>query len=289
LKRVSPSPDPLTVGEALREGARQLVGLSQTPLLDAEILLRHVLEWSREQVYLRASLQLPADAMERFQELLAQRARGRPIAYIVGHKEFYGLDLLVDERVLIPRPETEVLVETAIRRLRPKCQHKACLAADVGTGSGAIALALVANLPNLKVYATDISREALEVARSNCQRLALCDMLVLLHGDLLDPVPEAVDAVLANLPYAVPGEVDPHVAAWEPAIALYSPEAGLEHIRRLLEQIALKLNPDGFVALEIHPPRVTEVLALASQHLPYAKHEIVRDLAGQERVVLLTL
>ncbi len=210
------------------------------------------------------------------------------MAYILGHKEFYGLDLLVDERVLIPRPETEVLVEAAIGRLREPCMGAPCTAADVGTGSGAIALALLANLPNLKVYGIDISEAALEVARANCLRLGLCERLVLLHGDLLEPLPEPVDAIVANLPYAAPGEVEAEVAAWEPPQALYSPQGGLGHIARLLRQAPSKLRPGGFVALELHPPRLAQLLELAYQELRPKGLEVIKDLAGHERVLLIT-
>lgn len=282
-------PDAPSVGEALREGARQLRGVSTTPSLDAEILLRHTLGWSREELYSRTSLSMPKEALDRYREFLAQRSQGRPIAYIVGHKEFYGLDLQVDERVLIPRPETELLVEATIDRLRAICIARACVAADVGTGSGAIALALLANIPNLKVYGTDISEEALEVARTNCQRLGLCDRLCLLQGDLLEPLPEPVDAVAANLPYAAPGEVEAQVAAWEPPLALYSPEGGLGHIVRLLGQIPLKVKPGGFVAMEIHPPRLPEIISAVRALLPYTTIEVLKDLAGHERVVVVSL
>ncbi len=279
----------VTVRQALSTCTANLREVSPTPALDAEVLLRHALGWSREDLYSRSTSVLPPDVLQRFYEMVDQRMTGKPVAYITGHREFFGLDLLVDERVLVPRPETEVLVEAVLRWLGDACKDTPCLAADVGTGSGAIAMALLAKLPDFRVYAIDISSEALAVARANCQRLHLCDRLTLLEGDLLQPLPEPVDAVVANLPYAVPGEVDPNVDRWEPDRALYGGEDGMDLIARLIDQAPGKLREGGFLALEIHPPRIDRVLALADRKLHPARTEVVKDLAGDERVVLFFL
>jgi release factor glutamine methyltransferase len=166
--------------------------------LEAELLLRQVLGVSRVELYQDFHRELSPQAEADFGRLIERRLRGEPVAYLTGHREFYGLDFCVDPAVLIPRLETELVIDRAlaIARKRP-----VATVADIGTGSGAMAVALAVNLPQVKIYATDVSPAALRVARLNCQRHGVAGRVCLLEGDLLAPLPEPVDLIAANLPY----------------------------------------------------------------------------------------
>jgi release factor glutamine methyltransferase len=215
----------LTVGDALRRATDGLAASSLTPRLDAELLLADVLESGRERLVLDRDRGLPPGRAERLEALVARRRAREPVAYLLGRRGFRHLTLAVDRRVLIPRPETELLVEAALA-LPPETS-----VVDVGTGSGAVALALKHERPDLDVTGTDVSADAIEVARDNAARLKL-DVSFTVR-DLLDGVPEAPDAVLANLPY-VPDDAElmDDVERYEPAGALRGGADGLDLIRR---------------------------------------------------------
>ncbi len=251
--------------------------------LDAEILLGHVLRITRAQLHAHPQSQLSPPELARYRQLMERRARREPVAYIVGHKEFYGLDLSVDSRVLIPRPETELLVEKAIG-----ISQRQAVVADIGTGSGAIAISLAVHLPQLLIYATDASPGALEVAIRNCRRHCVEDRVHLLQGHLLEPLPELVDLIAANLPYVSQAELaqlPPEITRYEPREALDGGPDGLSHVRRLLAQAGVHLKPGGAVLLEIGATQGKAVVALAKRHFPAARVEIVQDYAGLDRVV----
>ncbi len=169
-----------------------------SPQLDAEILLAYSLGVSRDQLYAQLEQKPDPALQETYKSLVARRLQHEPVAYITGHKEFYGLDLYIDRRVLIPRPETETLVEVALAIVR---QNQVSPVAEVGAGSGAVAIALAVNEPWLQIYAIDASPDALAVAEVNCQRHDVLDRVHLLPGDLLDLLPEPVGLIVANLPY----------------------------------------------------------------------------------------
>jgi len=221
---------------------------------------------------------LTPEQARRFQGYAMRRAQREPVAYILGAKGFRTIDLLVDGRVLIPRPETEHLVEAALGLPR------GARVADVGTGSGAVALALKAERPDLDVVATDASPEALAVARANAQRLAL--EVELLEGDLLEPVEGQLDAVLSNPPYVADGDraaLAPDITRHEPALALYAGADGLSLIRRLAPQAAAA--GAKLLALEVgfgQAGAVAEIVAASG----FADTQAVADLAGIERVVV---
>lgn len=225
----------------------------------------------------RALEQAQADA---FAELLRRRAEERePLAYITGTRHFRSLELAVDRRALIPRPETELLVEAALEL------PDGTRVLDVGTGSGAVALALACERPRLRVAASDASADALELARANARRLGI--ELELLHADLLDGVPDAFDAVLANLPYVAERERDtlaPEIVEHEPHAALFAGPDGLGAIRRLLAQLAARPRV-RFAALEVGAGQAREVLALLAA-AGFSSTRTLRDLAGIERVVI---
>jgi release factor glutamine methyltransferase len=259
----------------------------ESPQLDAEVLLAHSLGITTSELYARLD-QRPEKAAEKlFKSVIARRLLHEPVAYITGHKEFYGLDLQVDRRVLIPRPETETLVEVALTIAR---QHRVTALAEVGVGSGAVAIALAVNLPWAEIYATDSSALALEVAEENCRRHDVWDRVHLALADLLDPLAEPVGLVVANLPYVAEEELDSlasDIRAYEPISALDGGPDGVDHIRRLLEQAGPWLRPPGMICLEIGSTQALAVNDLVREHFPAATVALVRDLAGLDRVVII--
>ena len=265
----------------------QRSGISDSAL-EAEVLLRHVLKHDRARFY--ASLQdtIGVEDLERVQELTRRRIAREPLAYITGHREFYGLDFLVSPGVLIPRQETEQVVERALKVANER-HDKDISVADVGTGSGAIAVAIAANLPGARVFAIDCSAEALDIASRNCQRLRVPDRVTLLQGDLLAPLSQAVDLIVSNPPYIatnlLPG-LAPEVQR-EPQTALDGGEDGLEIIRRLIQQATSKLNEGGQLVVEISPEQLISVKSIAQENFPQASITHINDLLRLPRCVIV--
>ncbi len=255
--------------------------------LEAEVLLRHALEIDRARLYAELDHEFGDEQEGSFWQLVQRRLHGEPTAYIIGYREFYGLDFYIDRRVLIPRPETELLVAQAIEL----AQARAIAAvADVGTGCGAIAVTLARHLPLLQIYASDVSADALEVANINCRKHEVADRIRLLHGDILEPLPEPVDLIIANLPYVTSREISrTGLADFEPHVSLDGGIDGLDKIRRLCEQAAGKLNPRGGILLEIGQGQHRMVTDWLQRRFPSAFLEIIPDLQGIERVISLRL
>ena len=254
---------------------------------EAELLMRQALGISRVELYQDLNRELSPGEEADFERLISRRLSGEPVAYITGRREFFGLDFCVDSRVLIPRPETELLVEKALELARGR---PTATVADIGTGSGAIAVSLALNLPQAKVFATDVSALALKVARFNCQKHGVLDRVCLLEGDLLSPLPEPVDLVVANLPYVTEGEVGERgLASFEPELALAGGCDGLGKIRELCGKLDDKLCPGGSLLLEIGIGQSRAVAGLLYSLFPAARVEITPDLSGIDRVVSLTL
>jgi release factor glutamine methyltransferase len=255
--------------------------------LEGEILLRHVLGINRVQLYSDPDDDVTPAQDKALNVLLERRIRGEPSAYITGHREFYGLDFKVDRNVLIPRPETELLVEKAIRLAE---SHTVTSIADIGTGCGAIAVSLAVNLPGVTVYASDVSKPALDIARSNGEKHGVTDRIVLLEGDMLEPLPGPVDLIIANLPYVREAELIDNVSlSYEPSLALNGGEDGLDRIRVLCRQAGNKLNDDGFILMEIGWGQAEAVTALLQEIYPSSRIEVDCDLAGIQRTVSLSL
>lgn len=258
----------------------------ESPRLDAEILLSHVLE--KERIYLYVEFDAPLERQElaRFRALVKQRAMRVPVAYIVGYKEFMGLRFSVTPDVLIPRPDTEILVEAALGRLEKLSAPRLL---DIGVGSGAILLSLLAKLPEATGVAVDISPEALEVARRNAEALGVAQRVVFRCGDLYAPVAgETFDAVLSNPPYIPEADLAalaPEVRK-EPRGALAAGRDGLDFYRRLTARGAEFVRADGFLALEIGVFQAAAVAALAEGMQGFGKAEVLKDYGGIERVVL---
>lgn len=250
---------------------------SETPRLDAELLLAHVLGVSRERLFLDRDLAVAGPQIRAFQDLVRRRAVDRaPVAYLLGTRGFRHLDLVVDPRVLVPRPETELLVEVGL-----ELPHGARVL-DVGTGSGAIALALADERPDLDITATDIDEDALAVARENARRLGL--EVTFAAGDLLAAVGGTFDAVLSNPPYIADGDratLPPDVRAHEPSRALFAGPDGLDVYRRLIPQAAAAAP---LVAVEVGAGQAQAVIGfMRDAGLTHA--EVRPDLAGIDRVV----
>jgi release factor glutamine methyltransferase len=280
---------PESVQEVLVSAVRAL-GVStdyRTARFEAELLLAHALGISRAGLLARLADSIDSAQAARFAAMVARRAQREPIAYILGHKEFYGVDLVVDRRVMIPRPETELMVELALGALK-SVPHPTPIVADVGTGSGAVAFAMAFHAAHARFVATEISPDALAVGQLNAQRLDLQDRVELVLGDLLTPIEGQVDIVTANLPY-VPrrrlNQMPREIRHYEPRIALDGGPDGLEVIRRLLFQLPTRVARAAIVFLEISEEQGAEALKLAVAQFPNAVVKLHRDLEGLDRVV----
>jgi release factor glutamine methyltransferase len=275
----------MTVDEAIRSGARRLAATSSSPRLDAELLLGLVLNTTRSELLARAALPVDAAICAQFDALLSRRAHGEPVAYLTAHREFYGLDFMITKDVLVPRPETESVVEACLDTLlKMEISHLA----DIGTGSGAIVVSVAVNRPSLRAFATDISSAAIEVARANCERHAVADRVTLFVGNLLEPLPRKVNVIAANLPYVSPGEASPDVATWEPHVAVFGGgDDGTSLIREFLSQAPHYLLPGGTVVMETAYSQGRLVSDLAKEAFPGADVKVRKDLAGYDRIVVI--
>lgn len=285
--------EPWTIIRLIRWTAEYLAGKgAEQARLDAEVLLADLLGLSRVQLYLNFDRPLEPPELAGFRERVRRRAAREPVAYITGRKEFYSLDLAVDRRVMIPRPETEHLVEEAVRLARSRWPESEELKiVDLGTGCGAVAVALASELGQARLWALDISEPALEVARANIEAHGLADRISLVQGDLLAPLSEQgpFHLIAANLPY-VPrpawAELSVETRDYEPRTALDGGEDGLELIGRAAAQTRGLLGPGGALLLEIWPANAAAVQDLGLG-LDYAEVRIVPDLAGWDRVAVL--
>ncbi len=254
-----------------------------TPRLDGEVLLAHVLEVDRVGLYLRYDQPLQAEELQRFRELVRRRATREPVAHLVGTKEFYGLSFLTDARALVPRPDTETLVDYVLATL----PEEALTIADVGVGTGCIALTLLSHRPAWRAVAVDASPDALALAAANAERLELADRVRFVPGSLLDGVDEPLAAVVSNPPYLTTAECEcpqPEVAH-DPRLALDGGPDGLDVIRLLVGEAARKLPAGGLLALEIGQGQDQAVRELIARDGRYEEAEVRPDLAGIARVV----
>jgi release factor glutamine methyltransferase len=281
----------VTAGEALRKYTSILkqAGIDEAPD-EAGVLLCHVLKLSKAEIFAQPERILTGSELALLEGLIARRLRHEPSAYITGHREFFGIDLSVDSRVLIPRPETEVLVEAAIQfgRLWVARNNRRMLAADIGTGSGAIAIALALHIPEAPVYAVDISPGALEVAASNVRRHGLDDRITLVQGNLLEQIDQKMDLIVANLPYiSAQGMLllQPEIAGYEPDVALRGGVDGTEVIGKLLGQVSAKINQNGAIFMEIGEGQEDGIMPIIKSCLAGCVVTLIKDLAGINRVI----
>jgi len=276
-----------TIADAIRETTERLARTGiPTARLDAEVLLRHVLGLDRTQLFVRLREPLSAQDRGELDALVDRRLAGEPIAYLTGSREFMGLNFAVGPGVLIPRPETEVLVEWALSWLRTRDRATVI---DVGTGSGAIALSVAVFRQGARdrIIGVDRLADALKYAETNRTALGLVERVSLVRGDLLSWCKGRLDLVLANLPYLRPDqrESNPDLLA-EPEIALTSGDDGLSAVRRLLQSLPHLLAEHGAAALEIDPSQTDAVRSAIRWALPSARIKVLRDLAGLNRVVV---
>jgi len=279
----------MTVGDALRQATERLAkaGVPE-PSLDAERLLRHVLLWDRAALLAREAHALTADEEARFSSMVAERERRRPLQHLVGTQAFYGRDFVVTPDVLIPRPETEILVEAALERVSAT---EPAVVVDIGTGSGCIALTVAAERPSAEVHALDVSYEALDVARINARRLGLEGRVRFYQGDLALPLRDMVrrvDLVLSNPPYVAEVEwagLEPEVRDHEPRVALVPVPDAPRMYRRLAGGARRALRPGGALLMEVGQGQAEEVSAICVRE-GYRVERVIPDLQGIPRVVV---
>ncbi len=279
---------PVSMRSLVSAAARTLDAAGvESARLDAEVLMAHAADLARAQV-LSDSAELSPRVVARFGEYIARRAAREPLAYIVGRKEFFSLDFEVTPGVLIPRPETETLVATALESIAGRPES---IVVNVGTGSGAIAIAIAANAPGARIVATDISKESLEVARRNAERLGFASRIEFRHGDcwaaLDGGVPMRFDLVVSNPPYVEDAAIDalaPEIRQYEPRLALTSGLDGLGFYRRILARVVEFTSPSGELLVEVGAGQAASVVAMCCE-AGCTGSVAIRDLAGIERVV----
>jgi release factor glutamine methyltransferase len=261
--------------------------------LEAELLLCHVLGISKAKLYSEPEIELDSAERKQLEHLLLRRLHHEPMAYIFENCQFYGIDFYVDGDVLIPRPETELLVEEAIQFAHRNFPlGRQLTIADIGTGSGAIAVSLAVALPRAVIYATDISASALRVTKINCQRHKVDGRITLLCGDLLEPLPGPVDMVVANLPYVRSCDLktlSQEITSFEPMTALAGGEDGLAKIRCLLDQLPGRVHPGACLFLEVGQGQAKAVGSLIESCFPQANTKSIADLSGIARVIKVML
>ncbi len=274
--------------DALADLTARFATVSDTPALEAQVLLAHTLQKTRGWVLAHPEIEISPTQLQVLERNAARRQTGEPLPYILGRWEFYGLDLLVTPAVLIPRPETEQLVERALDWLRNYPAYR--WVADIGTGSGCIAIALAVHNPDLQVLATDLNPQALQVAIQNAARHGVSERISFLEADLLE-IPEdfhhqGFDLIAANLPY-IPNQIliDLPVYKFEPTLALDGGADGLDMIRRLLVQAPDYLSPHGCLLLEIEADQGETACELAKAAFPQAQVQLLPDLAGHDRLI----
>ncbi len=270
-------------------GALTRGGVGEAPL-ESALLLGFALGMERPMLYASLEEAVPESAQQALESLVQRRLLREPLAYILGKKEFFGLEFKVCPGVFIPRPETETLVEQAVLLANARFPGGELLMADIGTGSGALAVSLAKALPSASLYATDISETALATASANAAAHCVPDTITFLRGDLMEPLPRPVDIVVANLPYIESQTVpclQPEVSQFEPREALDGGPDGLELVRRLLRQGPRHLRANGAILLELDPEQMEAASNVACEVYPEARLQRVNDLWGRERVLVI--
>ena len=266
--------------------------------LEAEVMVMDVMRMPRQAIFAEQESQVSPQQEEQLAAIVTRRLTREPLAYILNYREFYGVNLLVNRDTLIPRPETETMVEHALFMALMGMESRELVIADVGTGTGAIAVNLAIHLPAARIYASDAYDATLDVAAYNVRMHNVADRVTLLKGDLLEPLPEPVDVIVANLPYLPTDRIptlQPEIQ-WEPVAALDGGADGLDYVRRLLSQAAAehggegaRLKSHGVILLEMDPEQIPDARSLASAAFPEAEITVEPDLAGLDRVLSVSL
>jgi release factor glutamine methyltransferase len=266
----------------------------ESPEINADTLLAYVLSCDRASLYTNPDDVIDDADICKYKELINKRASHVPLQYITQRVEFMSLDFVVDERVLIPRPETEILVETVLNKAQDKeFSDKCIIIMEIGTGSGNIAVSLAKNLSNVDIYTNDISQDALSLAKENIQRHGVVDKVHLLDGDFFGAFcnsaeKEYIDFIVSNPPYISESEwneLDPEVKEHEPWQALVGGEDGLCFYRKIIKDAADWLRPGGYLVIEIGETQANTIIKLMQNELHYSKIEIVKDMQGKERII----
>jgi release factor glutamine methyltransferase len=279
-----------SISNVLEQIVPRLSPVSDTPDLDARVLVANVMEKPRGWIEAYPETLLSRPQLASVKKAVARLEKGEPFPYVLGHWEFFGLDFEVSPSVLIPRPETELMVERAIQWLNGAPERRTI--ADVGTGSGCIAVAIAKNIPDAKIVATDVSISALEVARRNVCKHGVINHVALVQCDLLPVHPDSLptdlhfDLICANLPY-IPSQTLSKLPIYgrEPTLALNGGEDGLDILRRLLKIAPDWLAPNGMILLEIEASQGMAAVSLAYDHFDSAEIHLHKDLAGRDRLV----
>lgn len=274
-----------TVGDVLKSARTRFAPISDSPMLDAHVMLGAVLDKDRAFLIAHPEHSLTDEQAAQFEHWVERHAAGEPVAYLLGRRGFYDLDLIVTPDVLIPRPETELLLEQALAFTG---LHSTATAVDIGTGSGALSVTLAVHAPQAQVYAVDISDKALAVAKKNARLHGVETRIGWFQGDLLLPLIEnhiQADLIMANLPYIPSAEVpELAVSQYEPTLALDGGEDGLRLVERLLEQLPQVVKPGAMILLEIGAVQGKEALTLARR---WGTAECLQDYAGLDRIIKL--
>jgi len=281
----------MTIREATAQGAARLKAAGiETPSLDASLLLAHVLDTGREALAAKGEEELSQEAIAALRALLDRRINGECAAYILGKKEFFGLEFLVNPHVLVPRPDTEILVEAALEIIKKeKIADNKIRILDLCTGSGAVAVSLKHEMPQIEVYATDISAEALQTAKTNAARLLGENQIHFCPGDLYNALPASISSyniIVSNPPYIPTDEIKTLSAEVqnEPRLALDGGKDGLEIIKRIVEKAPENLTQGGALLLEAAPYQMEEIKRLL-ENRGFKDIKLYKDLSGQKRVI----
>ena len=262
---------------------------SETPRLDAEVLLADVRKCQRIMLYTAYDEVASEDMRGAFRDLVRRRAEGEPVAYLVGHREFFSLDFKVDKSVLVPRPETEYIVTTLVDLAKEHASGQPTIL-DVGTGCGVLAICAAKHVSSAAIVATDISASALHIARGNAEEHQVADRIEFIQSDLFAEIPpdQTFDFIVSNPPYIAVNDnsVEPNVVNHEPHIALFAGQDGLEVIRRLVADVGAKLNASGHLIMEIGETQFDAVEKLIRETGVFADVSMVKDQAGLPRVVV---
>lgn len=276
----------MTIREILKKSEQKIKNKKiASASLDAEVLLSFVLKKPRSYLYIWPDKTITKKQETRFRRLVACRLKGEPIAYLIKNKEFYGLNFYVDKNALIPRPETECLVEEILKYLRIANRKSRIAIADIGTGSGCLAITLKKYYPKAKIYASDISETALAVAKKNAKNHKI--KIFFKQGNLLEPFKKTkFDIIVSNLPYLTPQQMKNKTIQAEPRSALFGGKDGLTYYQELLNQIK-RCKHKPLIFLEIDPGQTKAIKKIIGKNLPDVSGEIKKDLAGKDRVVII--
>ena len=253
-------------------------------------MVMNIMRLPRQNLFSNQENEVAPQQEEELAAIVERRLTREPLAYILGFREFYGINLMVNSNVLIPRPETEGLVEHALFMSLMGMETTELIIVDVGTGTGSIAINLAIHLPAARIYAFDSDDAVLDVAAYNIRAHNVADRVTLGKGDLLEPLEEPVDLIVANLPYIPTSRIptlQPEIQ-WEPKAALDGGEDGLDLIRRLLSQASSKVKEQATILLELDPEQVPAVEELAKAHFPQATTSVEQDLARQDRIFVIS-